>query len=111
MSRKSVPCERVDMTAVDEIMARVLLLNAPQRAVLDSRLLALPGLVRSCFTVSAYLHREELKMELPLEVRAIASRFWSTIDAVCRREERRPDRMAPCCRRRERWAKQSLVRK
>jgi len=111
MNRPRNGCVKVDMAPVDEILALAGRLDANQRMHLDVRLMSRPGLVRSCFTVWAYLHRHELARELPAGVRGLVSRFWRTIDEICRKHDRRAPRLPRCCTAGLAQAKRNLARR
>ena len=89
---------RVDMTPVDEIFAMIGKLNRHQRAWLEFRIVDRPGVLRTHMGAWALLRRKELQKELPEELRKHVDRFWRAVDAVCRRDDRRPQSLPRCCR-------------
>src|SRR5687767_10741184 len=85
MRRKSeaIGYERVDLTPVDEIMARVHLLDGAQRANFEGRVFSRPTVLLHCLTVWGYVNKDSLSKNLTPDIRAVARRLWRLIDRCC----------------------------
>jgi hypothetical protein len=98
------------MTQVDHILALADRLTRQQRIALESRLVDRPGTIRTQIAAWAFMNRKALLEELPADLRPHADKFWGAVNRACRRNDRKPAKIAGCCRIALRQAKRALSR-